>query len=359
MLLESLLHHYPVDNDYTGYNEYTEYIGYEDIDVTGDRPFVGPSVIQGSVMCELKYQDKLIEVYGNKIKRARISIEDEMLSEDVHNILHIMFPVEFLLEEVCRLELNVSGESLYWIENDVLKLMIDYCQHNGYEKVDILHPFMDYIPYSTLNGAQVDIVLNIKPEYVASSSCEKHEEEHKRFLYHNFDEQYHKDFGYDERAFEIFKIVTYFIKVPSIVLYGDRLPAVRAVFTIPVTQLYNVSYDSYPGRIVIKNTHLFGISTQILFETFEDDDKICRSKFRLIANKGIVDNIYLCKHGALPRLYYLDIPHRKCSISDGFLTFLYDGHIVFKNLFAVFSNTFRVYEHIGNVLYHLHQTTHR
>lgn len=340
MLLDTLLRHY--DEEVLHHHCH-------------DRPFHVTHTLDDNLVSCSVVTDELLELYGTKVKKCCIVISEDMMTEDFTELRHILIPVDFLSMVASRIELSIGGEIVYWLENGILKNVLGYYENHGIEMFDLLQPYIDYIPLRNVNGSQIDIILNVLPEFLDSDLCLKTEQEHRLFRYAHYDEGYEKDFGYDEKAFDFYKTTNHFVKIPSITIYGSRFKTHEPCISIPVTQIYTLSNHQQGRKIVLKNSHLIGIATELLFELTIDSKDISGVHIDVIADQGIVDDLQLIKHEDFEHIYYLRLPERKCNLRDARLVFLVSSVGMVRNIYAVFTNSLQIYDCIGNLAFVVHQ----
>ncbi len=291
------------------------------------------------------------ELYGTKNKKSIIELLSN-LSDDNINIVGVKIPKQYLKDKICRIEIEVNDQIIYWIDEYILLMLLNLIDIDD-DQLDIMKFFMPNFPIYYFKN-DINIILTFKPEFINSDECVKKDEMIRVFKYRNYDIDYDRDFGYDKNAFNYTKFTKYFIDTPQITVKYNQNTEYFPKYIIPIIQLYRIFSGEDNGRLIIKNTLLIGISTQILFVTYPNSIDLTTIPFRMIMEKGIINNIFLKRFKNTEHIYVLNMPERKCKIRDQLITITYPYKGYISEIYASFTNAISLNEHIGRLVYFVH-----
>ncbi len=290
-----------------------------------------------------------VELYGTKNKKFTLNLSNNLQDENI-NIIGIEILTDYLTDAICRIELELSGQVVYWIDQYTIILLLSLINEDS-KYIDILKYFVPALPISILKH-EVELVFTYKPEYIQSDACIKKEELHKIFKYHNYDADYDRDFGYNEKAFNYITVTKYNVFSPELIIKYTQTVFPKEI-SIPIIQLYRLFDGKDNGKLQLKNTLLFGIASQIIFVTYSNID-ISKIPFKIIMERGVINNIYLKRHPDYSHIYILNMPERKSRIKDKTIIISYpeSGYIV--EIYAAFTNAITINETIKHLTYFVH-----
>lgn len=292
------------------------------------------------------------ELYGTKNKKCIINLVNKLSDEDI-NISGIELPIDHVCKAFQRIELEIGGQVVYWVDEYALIMLLTLLDEDE-QQIDILKHFISLLPLSFLKKSDVDLIFTYKDEFINSDACQKEEEIHKVFKYHNYDVDYDHDFGYDERAFNYITTYKYNVFTPKLTIKYIPTRTVMLDCMIPIIQLYRIFDGEDHGKIKIKNTLIFGIATQLLFVTYPDSIDLTTVSFKIIMEKGTIDNVFLQRHKHMKHIYTLDMPERKSKIRDEYITMTYHGRCSIIEIYAVFTNAISINNEMGHLTYFVH-----
>ncbi len=291
-----------------------------------------------------------VELYGTKNKKFTLNLCNHLQDENI-NIVGIEISTNYITNAICRIELELSGQVVYWIDQYTIILLLSLIDDDT-EYLDILKYFVPALPISILKH-DVELIFTYKTEYIKSTACKKKEEIHKVFKYHNYDAEYERDFGYNEKAFNYISVLKYNVFSPELIIKYTQTIFPKDI-SIPIIQLYRLFDGVDNGKLQLKNTLLFGIASQIIFVICSSSIDISTIPFKITMEKGVIDNIYLKRNQTYSHIYILDMPERKSRIKDKTIVISYpeSGYIV--EIYAAFTNSITINENIRHLTYFVH-----
>lgn len=296
-----------------------------------------------------------IELYGTKSKKGIIELVPNIipnLSDDNIVITSIKLHSDYLKDKISRIELELNDQIVYWIDEYTLRMLLQLLDlSDGY--LDILKYFMPLLPFYYFKNNDININFTYKPDYINTDECIKREDTIRLFKYRNYDIDYDRDFGYNENAFTYTKYNKYYTHTPVIKInYNQNIMSINNI--IPIIQLYRLYSGEDTGRLIIKNTTMIGISTQLIIIAYPNSIDLTTVPFRFIMERGIINNIFLKRLKNTDYIYTLDMPERKCKIKDDFITISYPFKGYISEIYASFTNGISLNERMGRLVYFVH-----